>query len=181
MLADHVCTLLNQCFHTLMANHAIQDLKLLYSLLKRVNALDEVKKSFNTFIKGAGRVRIKDEEKDKTLVVDLLRFKQWMDRIVHESFESNDSFVYSLKVCVVVVVAVVVGWLVGWFVDVGLCLRVCVCATASERGDSGWMCFFAQSRCERRRTGRKEEGGGDCERAPGCGLDLPYRTHLACL
>jgi len=97
MLSDHVSTLLNQCFHTLMANHAIGDLKLLYSLLKRVNALDEVKKSFNAFIKGAGRVRIKDEEKDKNLVVDLLGFKQWMDRIVRESFESNDAFAYSMK------------------------------------------------------------------------------------
>lgn len=41
---------------------------------------------------------MKDIEKRKTLIQDLLEFKSKLDKILEKSFQNNESFMYSLKV-----------------------------------------------------------------------------------
>lgn len=44
-----------------------------------------------------GRTIVIDPEKDKSMVQDLLDFKDKMDNIVHNCFEHNDKFINSLR------------------------------------------------------------------------------------
>ena len=40
-----------------------------------------------------------DEEKDSSMVTDLLAFKAKLDQIWEKAFAKNDTFAYSLRVC----------------------------------------------------------------------------------
>jgi cullin-4 len=79
-----------------------EDLKRMYALFGRVNALEKLKIQFNTYIKSAGATLISalaaDPEKEKTLVQELLDFKLRLDGILEDSFSKNDNFAYALKV-----------------------------------------------------------------------------------
>jgi len=59
--------------------------------------LNSLKKSWNLYIKKRGEALIQDTEKDKTMVEELLNYKDKMDLILSESFSRNDDFVYALK------------------------------------------------------------------------------------
>uniref|UniRef100_A0A1B0GHE4 Putative e3 ubiquitin ligase cullin 2 component n=1 Tax=Lutzomyia longipalpis TaxID=7200 RepID=A0A1B0GHE4_LUTLO len=82
----------------LLEENRLSDLQLLYSLFSRVkNGTAELCSNFNQYIKKKGRTIVIDPEKDKSLVQDLLDFKDKMDNIVNSCFEHNDKFVNSLR------------------------------------------------------------------------------------
>ncbi|XP_018566632.1 cullin-4A isoform X1 [Anoplophora glabripennis] len=98
LLSEHVTNILQKGLDQLLSENRISDLTLLYQLLSRVkNGLTELCTAFNGFIKTRGRTIVIDPEKDKTMVQELLDFKDAMDNIVVTCFNRNEKFSNSLK------------------------------------------------------------------------------------
>jgi len=75
-----------------------EELTLMYTLLGRVSGgHDELKGKFCDFVKKRGRVLVVNPEKDKTMVQELLDFKDKLDLIVGDCFKSNEQFIVSMK------------------------------------------------------------------------------------
>lgn len=53
--------------------------------------------AFAVFIKHVGTGMVSDAERERTLVQDLLHFKEKLDRILSVAFNSNEQFGHSLK------------------------------------------------------------------------------------
>lgn len=98
LLAEHTAGILQKGLNQLLEENRISDLTLLYSLFNRVkNGTVELCAAFNAFIKTKGKTLVIDPEKDKTMVQDLLDFKDKMDYIVQNCFERNEKFSHSLR------------------------------------------------------------------------------------
>lgn len=98
LLSEHLTSILQKGLDSLLEENRVQNLTLLYSLFMRVkNGLVELCLNFNTYIKKKGRTIVIDPEKDKTMVQELLDFKDKMDNIVSHCFQRNDKFANSLK------------------------------------------------------------------------------------
>ncbi|XP_028894290.2 cullin-4A [Zeugodacus cucurbitae] len=98
LLAEHLTHILQKGLDTLLEENRLSDLTLLYSLLSRVkNGTAELCGNFNGYIKKKGRTIVIDPEKDKSMVQDLLDFKDKMDVIVRNCFEHNEKFTNSLR------------------------------------------------------------------------------------
>lgn len=98
LLTEHLTAILQKGLEGLMESNRIEDLLLLYVLFSRVqNGIVELCQNFNMFIKKKGRTIVIDPEKDKTMVQDLLDFKDKMDNIVCVCFKKNDKFTNSLR------------------------------------------------------------------------------------
>lgn len=98
LLSEHLTSILQKGLDGLLEENRVHDLTLLYSLFTRVkNGLSELCLSFNTYIKKKGRTIVIDPEKDKTMVQELLDFKDKMDNIVCQCFQKNEKFANSLK------------------------------------------------------------------------------------
>ncbi|KAJ8941903.1 hypothetical protein NQ318_001758 [Aromia moschata] len=98
LLSEHVNNILQKGLDQLLNENRISDLTLLCQLLSRVkNGLVELCNAFNAYIKKRGRTIVIDPEKDKTMVQELLDFKDCMDNIVATCFNKNEKFGNSLK------------------------------------------------------------------------------------
>ncbi|CAH0381123.1 unnamed protein product [Bemisia tabaci] len=98
LLNGHLNTILQKGLDNLLEENRIQDLTLLYNLFKRVKkGLNELCSSFNAYIKKTGRTIVIDPEKDRTMVQELLDFKDKMDQVIITCFQSNEKFSNSLK------------------------------------------------------------------------------------
>lgn len=98
LLGEHLLTILQKGLDQLLHENRIPDLTLMYSLFSRVReGLQELCMHFNLYIKKHGRVIVTNPEKDKTMVQELLDFKDQMDTIVNYCFQRNEKFVNSLK------------------------------------------------------------------------------------
>ncbi|KAG5677740.1 hypothetical protein PVAND_007471 [Polypedilum vanderplanki] len=98
LLAEHITGILQKGLDQLLEENRISDLTLLYSLFSRVkNGTLELVTSYNAYIKTKGKTLVIDPEKDKTMVQDLLDFKDKMDNIVVTCFERNEKFSHSLR------------------------------------------------------------------------------------
>lgn len=98
LLSEHLTGILQKGLDSLLEENRLSDLSLLYSLFSRVkNGTVELCLNFNTYIKKKGRTIVIDPEKDKSMVQDLLDFKDKMDNIVHSCFDHNDKFINSLR------------------------------------------------------------------------------------
>ncbi|XP_017126436.1 cullin-4A [Drosophila elegans] len=98
LLAEHLTSILQKGLDSLLEDNRLNDLTLLYGLLSRVkNGTSELCGNFNGFIKKKGRTIVIDPEKDKSMVQDLLDFKDKMDVIVRSCFEHNEKFTNSLR------------------------------------------------------------------------------------
>ncbi|EDV59574.1 cullin-4A [Drosophila erecta] len=98
LLAEHLTSILQKGLDSLLEDNRLSDLTLLYGLLSRVkNGTSELCGNFNGFIKKKGRTIVIDPEKDKSMVQDLLDFKDKMDVIVRTCFEHNEKFTNSLR------------------------------------------------------------------------------------
>lgn len=98
LLAEHITGILQKGMEHLLGENRIADLTLLYSLFSRVkNGTVELCASYNAFIKTKGKTLVIDPEKDKTMVQDLLNFKDKMDNIVITCFERNEKYSHSLR------------------------------------------------------------------------------------
>ncbi|CAL8119031.1 unnamed protein product [Orchesella dallaii] len=98
LISEHLGSLLAKGLENLLDNNRIQDLSLMYNLFSRVkNGLVELCTHFNSYIKKKGRTIVIDPEKDKSMVQDLLDFKDKMDNIVLTCFQKSEKFVNSVK------------------------------------------------------------------------------------
>lgn len=97
LIEKHITTILSKGFNNLMEEKKVEDLTRLYSLLQRVNAIQQLKQSWATYIKTTGQSMVLDLEKDQTLIQDLLDYKDSLDLILDKSFQRNDTLTYSLK------------------------------------------------------------------------------------
>ncbi|XP_050314082.1 cullin-4B [Anthonomus grandis grandis] len=98
LLREHVTQILQKGLDQLLSEFRLEDLTLLYNLLSRVkNGLIELCSAFNAYIKKKGRTIVIDPEKDKTMVQELLDFKDAMDNVVTTCFTKHDRFNNSLK------------------------------------------------------------------------------------
>ncbi|PKU74280.1 Cullin-4 [Dendrobium catenatum] len=80
-----------------MDEKRVVDLKRLYTLLMRANALELLRRAIGSYIRGTGKGIIMDEEKDQDWVPCLLDFKASLDTILEESFSINEAFSNTIK------------------------------------------------------------------------------------
>lgn len=127
MLSEHLTGILQKGLDNLLEENRLSDLSLLYSLFSRVkNGTTELCVNLNTYIKVStiigckesqefslteiyrlmrfifalqkkGRTIVIDPEKDKSMVQDLLDFKDKLDNIVRNCFMHNDKYLNSLR------------------------------------------------------------------------------------
>lgn len=98
LLSEHITSILQKGLSGLLDENRISDLSLLYNLYNRIKCgLIELCQNFNSYIKKKGKTIVIDPEKDKTMVQELLDFKDKMDNIVNTCFHKNEKFANSLK------------------------------------------------------------------------------------
>lgn len=98
LLSEHITNILQKGLDGLLETNKLYDLTLLYTLFGRVkNGHSELCVAFNAYIKKRGRTIVIDPEKDRTMVQELLDFKDGMDNIVITCFNKNEKFSNSLK------------------------------------------------------------------------------------
>ncbi|KAF2316709.1 hypothetical protein GH714_042050 [Hevea brasiliensis] len=97
LLERHISAILDKGFMMLMDGHRIADLKRMYSLFLRVNALESLRQALSSYIRRTGQGIVMDDEKDKDMVSSLLEFKASLDTIWEESFSKNEAFCNTIK------------------------------------------------------------------------------------
>lgn len=103
LLESHLDLLINNTIELLFVDKSnLRHIKLAFQLFSRVpNATSRLCSCFNVFVKNSGKALLNlassDPEKDKTLIKDLLDFKDLMDLIVRECLNSNERFSNTLK------------------------------------------------------------------------------------
>ncbi|XP_013183932.1 cullin-4A [Amyelois transitella] len=98
LLSEHLSGILSKGLEALMDGPRVNDLTTLYSLFSRVkDGLTELCNHFNAYIKKKGRTIVIEPERDKTMVAELLEFKEQLDHVVSTCFQRNDKFLYSMR------------------------------------------------------------------------------------
>lgn len=98
LLGQHLGSILQKGFDSLMLSYRLSDLALLYQLFSRVKkGQDELCLAFNEYIKRQGASIVLDPEKDKSMVQDLLDFKEQLDCIIDDAFMKSEKFVNSMR------------------------------------------------------------------------------------
>jgi len=98
LLAQHLSTVLAKGLDQLLEENRTTDLQLLYSLVGRVGTgPQELCSKMAEYVKKRGKVIVINPEKDKTMVQELLDFKEKLDSILRDCFKNNEKFVVSLK------------------------------------------------------------------------------------
>nr|CAG4647689.1 EOG090X01NX [Moina brachiata] len=98
LIGEHLTRILQKGLDALVEENRIDDLKLMYCLLSRVkDGPQELCSNFCGYVKKRGRTIVIDPEKDKTMVQELLDFKEKLNNIVFSCFGRNERFVNGLK------------------------------------------------------------------------------------
>ncbi|KAJ8736055.1 hypothetical protein PYW08_006711 [Mythimna loreyi] len=98
LLSEHLAGILGKGLEALMDGPRLADLTTLYALFSRVkDGLSELCNHFNAYIKKKGRTIVIEPERDKTMVGELLEFKEQLDHVVNACFQRNDKFLYSMR------------------------------------------------------------------------------------
>lgn len=98
LLGEHLNAILQKGLDAMLDQNRIHDLKLMFDLFSRAkDGLPQLCSHFNLYIKKQGRVIVCNQEKDKTMVQELLEFKDQMDSIVSQCFQKNPKFLNTLK------------------------------------------------------------------------------------
>lgn len=97
LLKPHVAMLLERGFEALMDGARIEDLKRMYVLFAKVDAIDDLKAAFSNHIRKKVSTLVMDVEQEKQLVDKLLQLKAELDTVLSESFQSNADFAFAMK------------------------------------------------------------------------------------
>ncbi|KAG5622107.1 hypothetical protein H5410_007325 [Solanum commersonii] len=97
LLERHISAILDKGFMMLMDGKRIEDLRRMYSLFPRVEALESLKQTLSLYIRKNGQSIVHDDEKDKDMVSSLLEFKASVDTVWEESFSKNEAFGNTIK------------------------------------------------------------------------------------
>ncbi|KFP80278.1 Cullin-4B [Acanthisitta chloris] len=98
LLGEHLTAILQKGLNHLLDENRIQDLSLLYQLFSRVRGGVQVLLQYwIEYIKAFGSTIVINPEKDKTMVQELLDFKDKVDHIIDVCFLKNEKFVNAMK------------------------------------------------------------------------------------
>uniref|UniRef100_A0AAV1UQ24 Cullin family profile domain-containing protein n=1 Tax=Peronospora matthiolae TaxID=2874970 RepID=A0AAV1UQ24_9STRA len=97
LLKPHVATLLERGFESLMHGGRIGDLKRMYTLLARVDAINDLKTAFSDYIRKNVSKLVMDEKQEKNFVEKVLKLKADLDAALSNSFQSNVDFSFAMK------------------------------------------------------------------------------------
>ncbi|XP_066496373.1 cullin-4B [Tiliqua scincoides] len=98
LLGEHLTAILQKGLNHLLDENRIQDLSLLYQLFSRVkNGVQALLQQWIEYIKAFGSTIVINPEKDKTMVQELLDFKDKVDHIIDICFLKNEKFVNAMK------------------------------------------------------------------------------------
>uniref|UniRef100_A0A8D0CI75 Cullin 4B n=1 Tax=Scleropages formosus TaxID=113540 RepID=A0A8D0CI75_SCLFO len=98
LLGEHLTATLQKGLNHLLDENRIQDLSLLYQLFSRVRGgVQALLQHWIEYIKAFGSTIVINPEKDKTMVQELLDFKDKVDHIIDVCFLKNEKFVNAMK------------------------------------------------------------------------------------
>uniref|UniRef100_A0A087YH90 Cullin-4B n=1 Tax=Poecilia formosa TaxID=48698 RepID=A0A087YH90_POEFO len=98
LLGEHLTAILQKGLTHLLDENRIQDLSLLYQLFSRVRGgVQVLLQQWIEYIKAFGSTIVINPEKDKTMVQELLDFKDKVDHIIDICFLKNEKFVNAMK------------------------------------------------------------------------------------
>lgn len=98
LISKHLQNILSKGFDYLMDLNSVSHLTLMYQLFARVKGgLDSLCEYFGAHVKLRGLTIVEDTEKDKTMVQELLDFKNRLDQVIDEAFNKNEKFVIAMK------------------------------------------------------------------------------------
>ncbi|KAL7395955.1 hypothetical protein ABVT39_026140 [Epinephelus coioides] len=98
LLGEHLKATLQKGLTHLLDENRIQDLSLLYQLFSRVRGgVQVLLQHWIEYIKAFGSTIVINPEKDKTMVQELLDFKDKVDHIIDVCFMKNEKFVNAMK------------------------------------------------------------------------------------
>uniref|UniRef100_A0A672NWI8 Cullin-4B-like n=1 Tax=Sinocyclocheilus grahami TaxID=75366 RepID=A0A672NWI8_SINGR len=98
LLGEHLTAILQKGLNNLLDENRIQDLALLYQLFSRVRGgVQVLLQHWIEYIKAFGSTIVINPEKDKTMVQELLDFKDKVDHIIDVCFMKNEKFVNGMK------------------------------------------------------------------------------------
>ncbi|KAF7228402.1 cullin-4B [Nothobranchius furzeri] len=98
LLGEHLTAVLQKGLTHLLDENRIQDLSLLYQLFSRVRGgVQVLLQQWIEYIKAFGSTIVINPEKDKTMVQELLDFKDKVDHIIDVCFLKNEKFVNAMK------------------------------------------------------------------------------------
>ncbi|XP_041697829.2 cullin-4B [Coregonus clupeaformis] len=98
LLGEHLTATLQKGLNHLLDENRIQDLSLLYQLFSRVRGgVLVLLQHWIEYIKAFGSTIVINPEKDKTMVQELLDFKDKVDHIIDICFIKNEKFVNAMK------------------------------------------------------------------------------------
>ncbi|XP_026185408.1 cullin-4B [Mastacembelus armatus] len=98
LLGEHLTATLQKGLTNLLDENRIQDLSLLYQLFSRVRGgVQVLLQHWIEYIKAFGSTIVINPEKDKTMVQELLDFKDKVDHIIDICFMKNEKFVNAMK------------------------------------------------------------------------------------
>lgn len=98
LLGEHLTATLQKGLTHLLDENRIQDLSLLYQLFSRVRGgIQALLQHWIEYIKAFGSTIVINPEKDKTMVQELLDFKDKVDHIIDVCFMKNEKFVNAMK------------------------------------------------------------------------------------
>ncbi|XP_075395643.1 cullin-4B isoform X2 [Tenrec ecaudatus] len=98
LLGEHLTAILHKGLNNLLDENRIQDLSLLYQLFSRVRGgVQVLLTQWIEYIKAFGSTIVINPEKDKTMVQELLDFKDKVDHIIDICFLKNEKFINAMK------------------------------------------------------------------------------------
>ncbi|XP_056675965.1 cullin-4B-like [Monodelphis domestica] len=98
LLGEHLTAILQKGLNHLLDENRTQDLSLLYQLFSRVHSgVQVLLQHWIEYIKAFGSTIVNNPEKDKTMVQELLDFKDKVDHIIDICFMKNEKFVNAMK------------------------------------------------------------------------------------
>ncbi|XP_060230481.1 cullin-4B isoform X2 [Meriones unguiculatus] len=98
LLGEHLTSILQKGLNNLLDENRIQDLSLLYQLFSRVRGgVQVLLQQWIEYIKAFGSTIVINPEKDKTMVQELLDFKDKVDHIIDTCFLKNEKFINAMK------------------------------------------------------------------------------------
>ncbi|XP_051869270.1 cullin-4A-like isoform X1 [Pristis pectinata] len=98
LLGEHLTAILQKGLNHLLDENRVADLTLLYQLFSRVKGgLQVLLQHWNEYIKTFGTTIVVNPEKDKTMVEELLDFKDKVDHVIEVCFLKNEKFVNTMK------------------------------------------------------------------------------------
>jgi len=102
-LSPFVDIIIERGFTELLDKNSVEDLKRMFSLFQRVDASEKIKVAYNHYIKDRGEQIVSNQQRDETMIEDLLAFKGKIDEVLKLAFSINatkaqvEEFAYASK------------------------------------------------------------------------------------